>query len=101
MGLVLLNLFSRDLKLGVSYVVAKFADDTRLFRMVKTKADCEDLRKGLHKLDEWAKTWQTKFGVGKKCSDKYWDKNLSFISRQVGFELAETKREKAPPSFGL
>lgn len=33
--------------------VAKFAEDTKLFRGVKTKNDYEELKKDLSKLGEW------------------------------------------------
>ena len=40
LGLVVLfNLFISDLELEVSSIVAKFLDNTRLFRKVKTKGD--------------------------------------------------------------
>lgn len=41
LGQVLFNLFMNNLELGVVSEVAKFSDDTQLFREVKTKANCE------------------------------------------------------------
>ena len=50
--LVLFNLFINDLKTGISSEVARFADDTKLFWVVKTRRDCEELQKDLSKLGE-------------------------------------------------
>ncbi|CAM4676294.1 unnamed protein product [Lepidochelys kempii] len=65
LGPVLFNFFINDLEKGVNSEVAKFADDTKLLKIVKTKADCEELQKDLTKLSDWARKWQMKFNVGK------------------------------------
>ncbi|XP_066465945.1 solute carrier family 2, facilitated glucose transporter member 9-like isoform X2 [Tiliqua scincoides] len=44
----------------------KFADDTKLFRVVKTRSDCEELQKDLSRLAEWAAKWQMRFNVAMK-----------------------------------
>lgn len=49
---VLFNLFINELELGLRS--KKFAYDTKLFGIVKTKIDCEELWKDLSKLSEWA-----------------------------------------------
>lgn len=49
--------------------VARFGDDTILFTMVKTKAECEELLKGLFKLDKWMvmiMMWHLRFNVSVK-----------------------------------
>ena len=66
LGLVLFNLFINDLETGISSEVAKFADDTKLFQVVKTRRDCEELRKNLSKLGEWVAKWQMHFNI-RKC----------------------------------
>lgn len=50
MRIVLFNLFINYLKLRLSNIVAKFANDTKLFRIVKYKADCEELQENISKL---------------------------------------------------
>ena len=58
MGSILFKLFIKDLELGVSSEVAKFANDTKLFKAVKTKRDCEEHQSDLSKLGEWGSKWQ-------------------------------------------
>ena len=65
LGPVLFNLFINDLETGINSEVAKFADDTKLFHVVKTREDCEELQKDLSKLGEWATKWQMRFNVAK------------------------------------
>ena len=57
--------FINDLELGVSSEAAKFADDTKLFKVVTTQRDCEELQRDLSKLGEWASKWQMWFSVSK------------------------------------
>ena len=66
LGPVLFSLFINDLKIGISSEVVKFADDTKLFQVVKTRRDCEELQKDLSKLAEWAAKWQMHFNI-RKC----------------------------------
>ena len=94
LGPVLFNLFINDLETGISSEVAKFADDTKLFRVVKTKRDCEELQKDLSKLGEWAEKWQMRFNV-KKCKVMHIGaKNQNFTYRLMGSELSVTAQER-------
>lgn len=47
----------------MSSEVAKFVDATKLLKVLKTKADSEELHKALALLGKWAATWQLKFNV--------------------------------------
>lgn len=49
----------------VNFEVSKFVDDSKLFNVVKNKADHEESYKGLVKLSEWVTNWQIKFNVGR------------------------------------
>ncbi|CAM4590472.1 unnamed protein product [Lepidochelys kempii] len=65
LGPVLFNIFINDLEKGVNSEVAKFADGTKLFKIVMSKADCKELQKDLTKLDDWATKWKMKLNVYK------------------------------------
>lgn len=60
--LMVRNLAGIDLNTGNSSNVRKFADDTRISKVVQQGCVLHDER---HILYDWAKTWQTEFSVGK------------------------------------
>ncbi|CAM4645910.1 unnamed protein product [Lepidochelys kempii] len=94
LGPVLSNLFIHDLEKGVNSEVAKFADDPKLLKIVKTKADCEELRKDLTKLSDGATKWQMKFNAD-KCKVMHIGKNNpSYAYNMMGANLATTNQEK-------
>lgn len=49
-----MNLHINGLEKGESNVVTKFAVGTQLFKIVRMKADCEELHKDLKRLCDWA-----------------------------------------------
>ncbi|CAM5084504.1 unnamed protein product, partial [Eretmochelys imbricata] len=90
LGPILFNLFINDLEKGVNSEVEKFADDTKLFKIVKTKADCEELQKDLTKLSDWATKWQMKFNMD-KCKVMHIGKNSpNYTYNMMGANLATT-----------
>uniref|UniRef100_A0A8C4XYG1 Reverse transcriptase domain-containing protein n=1 Tax=Gopherus evgoodei TaxID=1825980 RepID=A0A8C4XYG1_9SAUR len=94
LGPILFNLFINDLERGVNSEMAKFADDTKLLKIVKTKADCEELQKDLTKLSDWATKWQMKFKVD-KCKVMHIGKNNpNYTYNMMGAHLATTSQEK-------
>lgn len=61
---VLFNIFINDLEEGMHGELSKFADDTKLFQVVKCQADGDKLQGKLASLHEWAEKWQMIFNVG-------------------------------------
>uniref|UniRef100_A0A8C3I5X8 Reverse transcriptase domain-containing protein n=1 Tax=Chrysemys picta bellii TaxID=8478 RepID=A0A8C3I5X8_CHRPI len=94
LGPILFNLFINDLEKGVKSEVAKFADDTKLLKIVKTKADCEELQKDLPKLSDWATKWQIKFNVDKCKVMHIGRNNPNYTYNMMGANLATTNQEK-------
>ncbi|CAM4564408.1 unnamed protein product [Caretta caretta] len=94
LGPILFNLFINDLEKGVNSEVAKFADDTKLLKILKTKADCEELQKDLTKLSDWATKWQMKFNVD-KCKVMHIGKNNpNYTYNMMGANLPMTNQER-------
>ena len=94
LGPVLFNLFINDLETGISSEVAKFADDMKLFWVVKTRRDCEELQKDLSKLGEWVAKWQMHFNI-RKCKVMHIGaKNQNFIYQLMGSELSLMDQER-------
>uniref|UniRef100_A0A8C3FA90 Reverse transcriptase domain-containing protein n=1 Tax=Chrysemys picta bellii TaxID=8478 RepID=A0A8C3FA90_CHRPI len=94
LGPILCNLFINDLEKGVNSEVAKFADDTKLLKIVKTKADCDELQKDLTKLSDWTTKWQMKCNVD-KCKVMHIGKNNpNYTYNMMGANLATTSQEK-------
>ncbi|CAM5102996.1 unnamed protein product [Eretmochelys imbricata] len=94
LGHILFNLFINDLEKGVNSEVSKFADDTKLLKEVKTKADCEELQKDLTKLNDWGTKWQMKFNVDKYKVMHIGKNNPNYTYNMMGANLATTNQEK-------
>lgn len=89
---VLFNLFTNVLGFWVSSITARFADDTKLFRIQISMTECEKLWRNLSKLGEWSIMWGIKFYVS-KCKGMHFGakKSPNFKYMLMGSELAETK----------
>ena len=58
-------LYVNDMTDNISSPVRLFADDTIVYREIKTQKDHEALQKDLETLFQWSKTWQMSFNVTK------------------------------------
>ncbi|CAM4712428.1 unnamed protein product [Lepidochelys kempii] len=93
LGPVLFNIFINENKWKYSEV-AKFADDTKLLKIVKSQADCEELQKILTKLGDWATKWQMKFNVD-KCKVMHIRKHHpNYTYKIMWSKLAVTTQER-------
>ena len=57
----ILNIYINDLDDDITSKVLKFADDTKVFRKIKSDADIQHLQDDLNKLIEWSEKWQMLF----------------------------------------
>ena len=64
-----INIFADTFTISRSFnMFNKFADDTNVFRKIKSDADRQHLQDDLNKLIEWSEKWQMLFNFGKcKC----------------------------------
>ena len=61
LGPLLFLICINDLTLVVSSAVGLFADDTYIYRVIKSKEDTTALQRDLDALVKWKQTWSTKF----------------------------------------
>ena len=68
LGPILFLIYINDLDDDITSKVLKFADDTKVFRKIKSDADRQHLQDDLNKLIEWSEKWQMLLNFGKcKC----------------------------------
>ena len=68
LGPILFLIYINDLDDDITSKVLKFADDTKVFRKIKSDTDRQQLQDDLNKLTEWSEKWQMLFNYGKcKC----------------------------------
>ena len=77
-----------------SSIIKKFADDTKVVRVVESAGDREAFQAGINKLEEWSKDWQMLFNVGKCHILHVGFNNPMFKYTMGGKELVEEKQEK-------
>ncbi len=53
--------------MGISSKVSKYADDTKIGRVIRTNQDDNELQGDLDRLDDWVRKWQMEFNAGKCC----------------------------------
>ena len=68
LGPILFLIYISDLDDDITSKVLTFADDTKVFRKIKTDADRQHLQDDLNKLTDCSEKWQMLFNYGKcKC----------------------------------
>ena len=68
LGPILFLVYINDLEEGETGHILKFADDTKLLRIVKEIGDKQNLQDYIDKLVKWSEKWQMLFNFGKcKC----------------------------------
>ncbi len=60
-------IYINGLDLGISREVSKFADNTKLGKVIRTDEDARELQGDLDRLYDWTRKWQMEFNTG-KCS---------------------------------
>ena len=60
-------MYINDIDTSVDSDLSKFADDTKIGRLIGSNEDGEALQKDLDKLFEWSEKWQMQFNPN-KCS---------------------------------
>ena len=92
--LIYINLIDECLESGENSFISKFADDTKLGRVVRTVDEKEVLQDELNKLSRWCQDWAMGFN-STKCKIMHFGKrNRKFKYTLGGFQLEESQKEK-------
>ena len=81
LGPLLFVVFVNDLDFGLDCKIFKFADDTKIIRVVRDFDDCFRQQGNIDRLEGWGEKWKMEFNV-KKCKVMhvgYNNKNFGYI----------------------
>ena len=65
LGPILFVIYLNDMEQNISSSLPKFADDTKIGRIIDSNEDRDALQEDLDKLNDWAVKWQMEFNVDK------------------------------------
>ena len=94
LGGILFDIYIEDLGDGVVALVIKFADDTKMVRIVESRQHAEELQADIDKFSRWAKTWEMEFNVEKCKVMHVGRKNLRFEYQINGVKLETVEVER-------
>ena len=66
LGPLLFLVYINDMPEGINSTVRLFADDSLVYRVIRSKEDQTILQEDLHRLQEWERKWQMQFNA-EKC----------------------------------
>ena len=65
LGPVLFLVYINDIDEGITGIISKFADDTKIANKVASNEQTKEMQNNLDKLSEWGQTWQMSFNENK------------------------------------
>ena len=93
MGTLLFLIFIYDLDNGISGILLKFADDTKLMGKVGRVDEIEKLRGDLKKLGAWSKEWKVVFNTY-KCKVLHFCHNNGQVHYVMDGNILESVEEE-------
>ena len=94
LGPILFVIFINDMPDVVNSMCQLFADDAKIFRGLKAKADVSALQDDLNSLNIWSEKWQLAFNVDKCKALHIGNKNTHHKYRMNGKGLEHIEEEK-------
>ena len=58
--------YINDMQEGLNSYIKLFADDAKLFRVIKSHTDCMELQRDIDKIHVWSKRWKLEFNAKRK-----------------------------------
>ena len=65
LGPVLFLVYINDIDVGITGIISKFADDTKIANTVASNNQVKEMQNNLDRLSEWGQTWQMSFNADK------------------------------------
>ena len=95
LGPLLFVIYINDIPNGIQSLMKIFADDTKMYRALKTPADNIDLQNDIFTIENWSKQWQMPFNVP-KCHALHLGFNnqkLDYSVNSTGIESVKTEKD--------
>jgi len=94
LGPTLFLIYINDIDEAVTSLITKFADDTKLYKMIKTVEDAISLQEDLHRVLQWSKDWMMLFNI-EKCKVIHLGYNNTIFNYEMeGNSLIEDDEER-------
>lgn len=94
LGPTLFLIYINDLEDGILNSLLKFADDTKLFGIIQSVADCASLQGDLNALSEWSDVWQMRFNAAKCKVIRFGTSSVDEKYILGGVELEQVQKER-------
>ena len=91
-GSVLFVIFINDLPFAIKNFCKLFADDTKLYRTIRTEDDTTSLQDDINRLVNWSTMWQLPFNEH-KCKCIHIDNDKTKLSYQMNDHILENVKE--------
>ena len=94
LGPLLFLIYINDLDAGITSRISKFADDTKMGRVIEAESDRERLQENLDRLHEWSQKWEMSFNAEKCKVSRLGRPNLDEKYKLNDTELDNSQCEK-------
>ena len=92
LGPMLFVIIINDLPFAIKNFCKLFADDTKLYRTIRTEDDTTSLKDDINRLVNWSTMWQLPF-IEQKCKCMHIDNDKTSLSYQMNDHILENVKE--------
>ena len=93
LGPLLFVIFINDIDEGILSKISKFADDTKLCRVIGNEKEAEILQEDLKRMFRWSQDWQMLFNL-EKCSVMHMGKRNKEFAYEMGGKVLKVSEEE-------